>query len=87
MKILFEEQGWQDYTFWLETNHKIVRKINGIIKDITREPFSGIGKPEPLKHQLAGYWSRRIDAQHRLVYEINGDIITIIQCRLPHSAD
>ena len=85
MKILFDEQGWQDYLFWLESDRKIVRKINGIIKDITREPFSGIGKPEPLKHDLAGYWSRRIDSQHRLIYQIKGDIITIIQCRLHYT--
>jgi toxin YoeB len=82
VKILFDEQGWEDYLYWIEADRKITRKINALIKDITRDPFSGIGKPEPLKHQLSGFWSRRISGEHRLIYQIQNETVVIIQCRL-----
>lgn len=81
MLIKFSSHGWEDYLHWQTTDRTILKRINLLIKDIERDPFSGIGKPEPLKHQLAGYWSRRIDLQHRLVYSSHDDTIYIAQCR------
>ena len=81
MKILFSTHAWDDYLHWLETDKKTVRKINALIKDISRSPYEGIGKPEPLRHALAGYWSRRIDAEHRLVYRVEDDMLKILQAR------
>jgi toxin YoeB len=86
MKILFDQQGWEDYLHWFEKDRKIARKINALIKDITRDPFSGIGKPEPLKYEFSGFWSRRIDEEHRLIYQIGNEIITIIQCRFHYDS-
>ncbi|MEI7868057.1 MAG: Txe/YoeB family addiction module toxin [Candidatus Methylumidiphilus sp.] len=79
--ISFERQGWIDYLYWQETDKSKLRRINQIIRDIQRSPFDGIGKPEPLRHNLAGLWSRRIDDEHRLVYSIIGEDIVIVQCR------
>ena len=79
--ISFEHQGWIDYLYWQETDKRKLRRINQIIRDIQRSPFDGIGKPEPLRHNLAGLWSRRIDDEHRLVYAIVGEDIVIVQCR------
>jgi toxin YoeB len=81
MKILFSEHGWEDYLYWQQNDRKILKKINRLIREIQGEPFRGIGKPEPLKFSLAGYWSRRIDHVHRLVYKVENDILTIAQCR------
>ena len=81
MKIRFDEQGWEDYIHRIEADRRMTRRINALIKDITREPFDGIGRPEPLKHQFAGFWSRRIDGEHRLVYQIQDETVIIIQCR------
>lgn len=81
MKLTFTTEAWEDYLYWQKIDKKIVQKINELIKDINRSPFEGIGKPEPLKHELAGYWSRRINAEHRLVYEIFEDNIIIVACR------
>jgi len=81
MKILFAEKAWEDYLYWQQTDKKILKRINLLIRDIQRQPFDGIGKPEPLKFNLAGYWSRRIDEEHRLVYKVQGDTISIAQCR------
>lgn len=81
MKLTFTTEAWEDYLYWQKIDKKIVQKINELIKDINRSPFEGIGKPEPLKHELAGYWSRRINAEHRLVYEIFEDNIIIAACR------
>lgn len=81
MKISFTSHAWEDYTYWAENDHKTVKRINKLIDDTTRDPFKGIGKPEPLKGDLSGYWSRRIDDTHRLVYKpIDGELI-IIQAR------
>ena len=81
MKIIFSSQAWQDYLHWQRADRKILKRINGLIQEITRTPFAGIGKPEPLRHALAGYWSRRIDDEHRLVYKIDGDAVLIAQVR------
>ena len=81
MKITFSKNAWEDYLSWQKEDKKILRKINELIKDIQRTPFEGIGKPEPLKYDLAGYWSRRIDLEHRLVYQFRNDELIIVACR------
>ena len=80
-ELVFSKQGWEDYQYWLETDLKQVRRINQLIREIMREPFSGIGKPEPLKHAFQGWWSRRIDGEHRIVYRVAGDQLWIAQLR------
>jgi toxin YoeB len=86
MQIAFTEQAWDDYTYWQARDPETLQKINFLLKEIKREPFKGLGKPEPLKGNLAGNWSRRITGEHRLVYQISGtkpnQIVTIIQARL-----
>ncbi len=81
MEVLFLDQGWADYLYWQKQDKKILKKINTILKDIDRNPYDGIGAPEPLKHELTGYWSRRITLEHRLVYRMNEGQIRVIQCR------
>ena len=81
MDILFHTNAWEDYQYFQENDIKVLKKINMIIKDISRSPFSGIGKPEPLKHSLSGFWSRRINQEHRLIYTIKDNNIYILQCR------
>jgi toxin YoeB len=81
MKYIFVDESWDDYLYWQKTDKKIVQRINDLIKDISRNPFSGIGKPEPLKFGLHGFWSRRIDGKHRLIYKIQNDEIIIVKCR------
>jgi toxin YoeB len=81
MRLVFSQNAWEDYCFWQETNKKILRRINELIRDIQRNKNQGIGKPEPLRNNLAGYWSRRIDSEHRLVYKIEADFVFIIQAR------
>jgi len=83
MKLIFTDRGWEDY-LWFQTNErKLLKKINTLIKDIHRKPFEGLGKPEALKSYLSGYWSRRIDNEHRLVYEVDDTQtkLVIISCR------
>ena len=80
-ELVFSKQGWEDYQHWLATDLKQARRINRLIKEIMREPFGGIGKPEPLKHAFQGWWSRRIDGEHRIVYKIAGDQLWIAQLR------
>jgi len=80
-KILFDENAWEDYNYWLSHDVKNLRRINELIKDIMRHPFTGIGKPEPLKHALKGYWSRRITQEHRIVYKAQSDTLYIVQLR------
>ncbi|MCK9300403.1 MAG: Txe/YoeB family addiction module toxin [Bacteroidales bacterium] len=70
MRILFTENSWEDYTSWLDEDRKMLKRINELIKEIKRTPYEGKGKPEPLKYDLAGWWSRRIDREHRLVYQV-----------------
>jgi len=80
-RVCFTANAWDEYTALLGEDRPLVKRINQLIEAIARDPFSGIGKPEPLKHQLAGYWSRRINEEHRLVYRVDGDLLTIVQCR------
>lgn len=81
MKVVFADDAWEDYLHWQQTDRKILQRINRLIKEIKRDPFQGIGDPEPLRHQWSGYWSRRINKGHRLVYKINDDALWIVQCR------
>jgi len=81
MLVSFHKTGWEDYLYWQEMDRKTLRKINTLIKEIQRNPFTGTGKPEALKHHLAGTWSRRIDSEHRLVYQISDKGLVVIQCR------
>ena len=81
MKLIFSRHAWEDYLYWQKMDRQIVRRSNALIENIRRSPFKGIGKPEPLKNRLAGYWSRRIDSEHRLVYRIEGESIYIVQAR------
>lgn len=81
MRLIFSEHGWEDYLYWQQTDRKMLLRINALIKEIQRQPFEGIGKPEPLRHGLAGYWSRRINDEHRLVYKVTEDALFIAQLR------
>jgi len=81
MKILFAEQAWDDYQHWLATDKKLLKRINLLIRETCREPFQGIGKPEPLRHFLKGYWSRRINEEHRMVYRVEGETLFLAQLR------
>lgn len=81
MKLTWSAEAWDDYLYWQDTDKKTVKKINELIKDASRTPFEGKGKPEPLKHNLAGFWSRRITAEHRLVYAVSDDALLIASCR------
>ena len=81
MNLVFAPQAWEDYLYWQQTDPQILARIHLLIKDIMRSPQSGIGKPEPLKHALHGYWSRRINSEHRIIYRKSGDQILIAQLR------
>jgi len=81
MKIVFSKNSWEDYLSWQKEDRKILNKINRLIKDIQRNPFHGIGNPEALKYDLSGYWSRRLDREHRLVYQVIDQEILIYACK------
>ena len=81
MRLLFSEDAWDDYLYWQGTDRKMLQRINVLIRDIQRTPFDGIGHPEPLRHDLSGSWSRRITAEHRIVYYVEGDTVFIAQLR------
>ncbi|MBR0573882.1 MULTISPECIES: Txe/YoeB family addiction module toxin [Pasteurellaceae] len=81
MIVCFTDKGWEDYLYWQETDKKTLKRINSLIKEIKRSPFIGKGKPEPLKHSLSGFWSRRITEEHRLVYRVSEDALSIVACR------
>ena len=81
MKLIFAELAWQDYVFWQTQDKLMLKRVNQLIQEIQREPFAGIGKPEQLKHALSGYWSRRINDEHRIVYKIEADNLLIAQLR------
>lgn len=81
MKLVFSEHAWEDYLYWQSRDKRVVKRIHQLIQAIVREPFSGIGKPEPLRHGLSGYWSRRIDEEHRIVYKVSDDSLFIAQLR------
>ena len=80
-QLAWSKQGWEDYLYWQDTDKKMVKRINTLIREALREPYEGVGSPEALKHSWTGYWSRRIDRQHRLVYKVVGETIIIAQCR------
>jgi toxin YoeB len=81
VKLIFSDHAWEDYLYWQRTDRKILERINRLIKEIQRSPFEGTGKPEPLKHGLSGYWSRRITDEHRIVYKVESDAFLIAQLR------
>jgi toxin YoeB len=81
MKLVFSEVAWEDYLYWQMQDRNTLERINQLIREVQREPFSGIGKPESLKHALCGYWSRRITAEHRIVYRIQDDALLVAQVR------
>ncbi len=81
MKLIFSEHAWDDYLYWQRTDRKILERINNLIKEIQRSPFEGTGKPEPLRHGLSGYWSRRITDEHRIVYKVEKDSLLLAQLR------
>ncbi|MBN2728817.1 MAG: Txe/YoeB family addiction module toxin [Bacteroidales bacterium] len=81
MKYIFVDESWEDYLYWQKHNKKYVKRINELLKDISRQPFSGKGKPEPLKFQYTGFGYRRIDGEHRLIYKVKDDEILIAKCR------
>ena len=81
MKYIFVDESWEDYLYWQSTDKKMLAKINALLKEISRNPFAGIGKPELLKFKYKGFWSRRIDGEHRLIYKVQGDEILIAKCR------
>ncbi|KOH47054.1 Txe/YoeB family addiction module toxin [Sunxiuqinia dokdonensis] len=81
MDIYWDKTAWEDYQYWVTNDRKILRKINALIKECQRTPFVGTGKPEALKQNLSGFWSRRITGEHRLVYKVENDVLYIAQCR------
>jgi len=81
VKLIFSEHAWEDYLYWQRTDRKIRQRIDTLIRESQRTPFAGIGKPEPLKHGMSGYWSRRINDEHRMVYKVEADALCIAQLR------
>jgi toxin YoeB len=81
VKLIFSDDAWDDYLYWQNNDRKIVERINKLIQEVKREPFSGLGKPEPLKHALSGFWSRRITDEHRMVYRVEADALLLAQLR------
>ena len=81
MRVLFDESAWDEYARWQRRDPGAVRRINALIRDIQRDPYQGLGKPEALRHMLSGCWSRRIDREHRIVYRVEGDALLIVQLR------
>ncbi|MBC3192744.1 Txe/YoeB family addiction module toxin [Pseudonocardia sp. C8] len=81
MRVVFTSHGWRDYQHWITGDRATLKRLNRLVDDVLRDPFDGIGKPEPLRHALAGAWSRRISEEHRLVYLVEGDDVVILQAR------
>ncbi len=81
MRLIFADGAWDDYLYWQKYDRKMVERINQLIQEVRREPFAGVGKPEPLRHALAGFWSRRISDEHRMVYRVEGDSLLVAQLR------
>jgi toxin YoeB len=86
MNLTFTPSAWNDYQWFVDQDRKLLKRLNQLIKDTLRTPFAGIGKPEPLKGDLVGYWSRRINDEHRLIYRVKGDDVIIIACRYHYQA-
>jgi toxin YoeB len=84
VKLVFASEAWEDYLLWQKQDKRMLERINKLIKETMREPFAGIGKPEPLKHALSGFWSRRISDEHRMVYRVEGDSLQIAQLRFQY---
>ena len=81
MRLIFAREAWEDYLYWQKQDRRMVERINTLIRETQREPFAGLGKPEPLKHALAGFWSRRINDEHRMVYKVEGGALLLAQLR------
>jgi toxin YoeB len=81
VKLIFADEAWEDYLYWQKQGRKMLERINKLIAEVKREPFAGVGKPEPLKHALSGYWSRRITDEHRMIYKIEGGALLLAQLR------
>ncbi len=81
MKYIFVDESWEDYLYWQKFDKKKIKRINDLLRDIARNPFEGIGKPESLKYKYTGFWSRRIDDEHRLIYQVKENEILIVKCR------
>lgn len=81
MKYIFVDESWEDYQYWIKIDKKILARINDLLRDISRNPYIGIGKPEPLRYKYKGFWSRRITDEHRLIYQVKDDEILILKCR------
>jgi len=81
LRLIFHEQAWEDYRYWQEQDRKTLKRINRLIEECRRTPFKGVGNPEPLKHNWSGFWSRRINQEHRFVYTVEDDALLIAQCR------
>ncbi|MCB2264364.1 MAG: Txe/YoeB family addiction module toxin [Candidatus Thiosymbion ectosymbiont of Robbea hypermnestra] len=81
MRLIFSDHAWEDYLYWQRADRKLLQRINTLIKETRRAPFEGIGKPEPLKHGLAGYWSRRINDEHRMIYKVEPETLFLVQLR------
>jgi toxin YoeB len=81
VKLIFADEAWEDYLYWHSRDRRMVERINKLINEVKREPFAGVGKPEPLKHALSGFWSRRINDEHRMVYKIEGGAPLLAQLR------
>lgn len=84
MRLIFADEAWENYLHWQKHDKKMLDRINKLIAEVQREPFAGVGKPEPLKHALAGFWSRRINDEHRMVYKIEGNALLLAQLRFHH---
>ena len=85
MRLVFTPNGWEDYSYWQRTDRATLKRLNRLLANALRDPFQGIGKPEPLRHVLAGCWSRRIDDEHRLVYQVDGEDLVVLQARYHYS--
>ena len=86
MNLLFTDEAWDDYCYWQQYDKKLLKKINNLLKEIKRTPYEGTGKPEPLRYELQGCWSRRINSEHRLVYEVFDEQINVIACRFHYGS-
>ena len=86
MKLQFTERGWEQYEYWQANDPKIVSKINELLKDCRRSPYSGIGKPEALRNNLSGWWSRRLTSEHRMLYRVEADVLIVAQCRFHYDS-
>ena len=81
MRLVFSDQAWDDFVHWMQSDRQLAKRIFRLVEEVKRDPFSGIGKPEPLKHEFSGYWSRRINEEHRMIYKVMGDDLLIAQLR------